>query len=313
LFFIVSDATQLTSCRSSYILHVVLVVLEHSERGGESVSTSSVAYVPARGNFLGGWSDQEAWVGPAAVVNASLGWITEDGRGPYPIVLREGGKEAEFLHDGVGTGLGISSILAAAKYLLAKGNHDPLRTYIPHVLGWEREEGTRGGWQDQIGGIEPGVKLICGWSHRTFAIIHLPRPHWWDHLVLFDTGIRRPSRQIGQVVRQMMINREPSFITALEHNVADAMRVTEFNPFQFASACIEGWQRLCRLVPGMEVKPPNHGSPLIWGHMLFGAGGGGFGVEFVGDPRNRQKVVHELKEAGWWATVPILLHGIEIE
>lgn len=279
----------------------------------EGVMPIQKVLCPARINLLGGWSDQESWRYMAVVVNAAIGWMTDDGRGPYPIVVHRDSKP-EFLHDGMGTGLGVSSILAAGEFLLKRDGQDPDRRYIPHVLGWERDEGTRGGWQDQIGGVEPGVKVTVGYEHREFAIITLPKPAWWDHLVLFDTGVRRPAKEIGQQVRALMVDDDPKFVGALKLNVRDAAQVAKLHdPADFAHACISGWKRLCDVVPKMEVAPPNAGSPLIWGHMLVGAGGGGFGVQFVKNPSDRDAVVAELAAVGLWATKPILLDGVQYE
>lgn len=61
-----------------------------------------------------------------------------------------------------GTGLGTSSILAAAvvKGLLKITNRDDSNEIVARlVLVLEQLMGTGGGWQDQIGGLYPGIKF----------------------------------------------------------------------------------------------------------------------------------------------------------
>ncbi len=264
------------------------------------------AKVPVRVNLLGGWSDQPQWPFSAAVVNAAVGWQKSPGDDPYPIRIDEEGIHSKI--EGIGTGLGASSIIMAAKYLIEKGGKAVLREYVDYVLTWEREEGTQGGWQDQIGGIEPGFKLIETEDHVHFRITTRDSHPVWNHLVLFDTKIRRPSRIVGDKVRALF--RNPKFQRALKENVKEAREYFYCDdPQEFALACLRGWQRLVKFVPQMEIPLPAIRG--VWGSMLVGAGAGGWGIFFVKNPEDRTRVIAELQSYGLPAYLPVLLGGIE--
>lgn len=259
--------------------------------------------LPLRIDLLGGWSDQLTWPSTAAVINASVGW--EGGyMGGYPLrVYRDGNRVAHDLTiSGIGTGLGVSSIIHAGDYIL---NHGLNSGYIDYVLQKEREEGTCGGWQDQIGGVAAGVKLIESDDHHTFSIQVLPEPQIVEHIVLYDTGERRRAQAIGDRVRELFATQH--FAEALAQNVADAKRYFRAEPTVLAKACVVGWQRLCGLVDGMDISPPNCSKVL--GHKLCGAGGGGYGIAFVDNPSDRDHVIKTYRSHGLWATKLILLPG----
>lgn len=260
--------------------------------------------IPVRIDLIGGWSDQLTWPYPAAVINASIGW--EGGyEGGYPIRIRRLGldcQKVESVITGVGTGLGISSILEAGKVLIQNPDAD----YIQHVLDWEQSEGTCGGWQDQIGAVAPGLKLITTDDHKNFSIKTGSNVDVMNHIVLFDTGSRRRSKKIGDKVRRLF--HSESFVDALKQNVASAIEIFDADPRTFALGCCEGWQRLVRLFPGMDIEPPQ--TELVWGHKLVGAGGGGYGVGFVEEPDERDEIIDLYAKHGWWATKPMLLDGI---
>ena len=119
--------------------------------------------LPVRANLLGGWTDQLLWERPAAVINFAMGWHGGF-ENLYPLLTTR--KKIDSKIEGIGTGLGISSILAAAKFLLDCPDGD----YVGHTLDWEWKNGTKGGWQDQIGAIQPGFKLISTSDRKNFTI-----------------------------------------------------------------------------------------------------------------------------------------------
>lgn len=267
-----------------------------------------IAHVPVRVNFLGGWSDQESWPHEAAVVNAAIGWQTRSKRTPYPIAICEQGKVRNAVK-GIGTGLGISSILAAAKYRLDNpGCND--KDCILAVLDYERKIGTFGGWQDQVAVLSGGVTLTTTSDHNTFRFEHQDNHSHpiMDHLVLVDTGIRRPSKMIGDRIRELM--ETAPFHVALSINVSTAKWAFNRGAEDFAWACIDGWKRLVELVPEMEINLPHFEE--TWGHMLVGAGGGGFGLYFVKNPDDRKRVIRRLKTHNLTAHIPVLMDGIKI-
>lgn len=259
--------------------------------------------LPVRVDFAGSWSDQaDDWPHPAAVLNAAVGW---DGK--YPLTLDDEGE----LHSevqGIGTGLGISSILAAGKFLRRHRTGD----YVQAVLDWERRQGTKGGWQDQIGGCVPGLKLITTADHETFDIQRRDDHPILNHLVLFDTGIRRQSKRLGDRVRELMRDPDSGFCQALRRNVAEAPRLFRTDCVQdFAEGSLAAFSRLAEWVPEMSVETPN--SPYAWGSRLVGAGGGGFGIYFCRAPELRPRLLVDLVGRGLWARVPELLPGVQFD
>lgn len=265
--------------------------------------------LPSRLNFTGGWSDQPDWKYPAAVVNASIGWQHDAPYSPY--TMAKGFNRFDSAVEGIGTGLGISSIRAAANFIWDNGSGGDM--YIKAGLMWEKENGTCGGWQDQIGAIEPSLKCIRSANHETFDIEQLDGTDGvldpadlFAHLLLFDTGIRRPARPIGDKVRSLFDSKP--FISALRANVQDAQHAYQMNTERFALAALEGWRRLCDHVPEMAVDlPVLHGAH---GAMLMGAGGGGFGVAFLTAPNNFEVVARKLQnDAGMKSYRPVLLGG----
>jgi galactokinase/mevalonate kinase-like predicted kinase len=263
-------------------------------------------FIPCRINFFGGWSDQLQWKYPAVVVNASIGWQHDKEFSPYPLMLDERGFRSAV--QGVGTGLGISSIRPAAQTIYDADCFLPSNAYIFEALEAERKEGTKGGWQDQIGAIEPGLKCISTSDHETFHIKTIEVPGLFDNLVLFDSGIRRPARAIGEKVRGLFGKKE--FDATLKENVKDARHAFQYDYERFAKQAAEGFNRLCEFVPEMRVK-----LPLLtgsYGSMMLGAGGGGFGVVFLTSADNYCRTAAALEAAGMTAYRPLLLDGVKV-
>lgn len=246
--------------------------------------------LPVRLDLIGGWSDQPVWPYQAAVVNVAVGW-----EGKYPLEIKDG--QVSSLVEGIGTGLGISSILQAGLVLEKDRNAD----YIREVLAWEEKQGTRGGWQDQIGAVEGGLKLLISDDHKTIEVHELVHPIT-EYLVLFDTGIRRAAKTIGDQVRALIGTKK--FDMMLKRNVEAAINIDKMSGEEFAKACIEGWKRLSDFV-AMDVTVPDIG----YGYKLCGAGGGGYGVYFV-KPNKRQEAVEELTSYGLWSRIPEVLQGV---
>ncbi|MFA5927114.1 MAG: hypothetical protein WCT32_02510 [Patescibacteria group bacterium] len=266
---------------------------------------------PVRINLGGGWTDQTDWTGTKAVVNAAVGWIDGDDPDPFPLRMNRGSFHSKVT--GIGTGLGISSIYAAIDFLHKHPKSD--NDYIQYVLDWERRNGTKGGWQDQIGAITPGLKLIQTLDHVDFTITNRDNHPVFDHLVLFDSGVRRPSKEIGDRVRDLFETSE-AFRHALEQNAQDTISSFWSDATTAAEVYIAGWKRLVNFVP--EMAPAQLGYTSILdqlagsrGWMHVGAGGGGWGIVFTTNPENRLSVIDQLSKHQIKAFEPVLLQGIQ--
>lgn len=213
---------------------------------------------------------------------------------------------------GRGTGLGISSIYAAMHYVQAFPERK--RDYIRFVLEYEKAVlGTEGGWQDQIGGIDPGFKLIVtpgdsAKRHNEFIITRRDDHPIVKRMVLFDTKIRRNAGVVGDRVRCLMKN-DKAFRKHLRTIAKMAQECFSGSAEEMIEACNYSWETFVRLVPEMASPKSLPETKLVVGHMLVGAGGGGYGLAFVKDEKSRQEVVDLLTKAGFWATIPVLLPG----
>lgn len=259
-----------------------------------------IVRLPVRIDFIGGWSDQALFDGNGCVVNAAIGW---DGK--YPISVSE--HSVESMVRGIGTGLGISSILAAGKYL----RQFPFAVdYVEKTLEYENATNVRGGWQDPIGGIESGLKLITQIGDE-YCVTQRDDHPLTSHVVLFDTGLRRSSAAIGHQVRSKLKG-SVMFQKELEGICDMACEAfTSSNIRRIADLCLTSWGLLTSYFPDMEYPMPQLSE--CYGYKLVGAGGGGFGIYFVKRPELRQAVVDQLTEKGIWATVPEILSGISYE
>lgn len=108
-----------------------------------------------------------------------------------------------------GSGLGTSSILGSAIIMcIARmfGEHLPQNEIFQRTLYLEQLMTTSGGWQDQIGGVVGGVKLIqtspgmdqtprLSWTNITYPGFDLS-----ERCLLYYTGYRRMAKNILQQI-----------------------------------------------------------------------------------------------------------------
>ena len=255
---------------------------------------------PVRIDLAGGWSDQLGWPFASAVINASATW--GDG---YP--LEYDGRGWRSSVEGIGTGLGISSIRYAVEYLADNPGGD----YTAHVLQRERDAGTLGGWQDALGALEPGLKLLTSADHQQIDVTPLDASVIWPHLLLFDTGTRRDAGRVGGMVRRAMQD-NPGFRAALVANVcaAKSLAVGRHEPRVWMRECCDAFGRLNRHV---DMQVPFPAPAMVYGWKPMGAGGGGYGLAFLREPDDAAAVIAACREAGVWAVRPRLAQGLVTE
>ena len=193
-----------------------------------------------------------------------------------------------------GSGLGTSSILAAACVKALSGFlglEYPKEELYSRVLVMEQIMSTGGGWQDQVGGLCPGVKMISSLPGmkqelrvETLRIPESAMQELQERFCLICTGQRRLARNLLRDVVGRYIGCEPDTLHALNEiqRVAALMRfeLERGHVDDFAALLNEHW-KLSRMV--------DRGSSntlidqiflavddLIDGRMICGAGGGGF-------------------------------------
>ncbi len=210
-----------------------------------------------------------------------------------------------------GSGLGASSIMAGA--LLAAlnrclGRDERLETLIEQVLRLEQMLTTGGGWQDQVGGLVGGCKLI-----RTEP--GLPQAPRWervpvsrslaDHIALVYTGQRRLAKRILRAIMGQYIARDPQVVAVLSEiqdlarAMAEALRAGDAP--EFGRLVARHWEANKTLDPGSTNPFVDELfgalAPYLHGAKLAGAGGGGFAILVLKDPSDTQQINHLLSTA----------------
>lgn len=193
-----------------------------------------------------------------------------------------------------GSGLGTSSILGATVL-------GALSDFCG--LGWSRNEicrrtlaleqllTTGGGWQDQYGGVLPGIKLLQtgeGYDQRPI-VSWLPQqiftaPELRPCHLLYYTGITRTAKGIlAEIVRGMFLNSGPHLSLLGEmksHALEMAGTIQRGNFEEYGRMIARTWNQNRRLDPGTEpeavAEMVRRVSDWTLGCKLPGAGGGGY-------------------------------------
>jgi galactokinase/mevalonate kinase-like predicted kinase len=193
-----------------------------------------------------------------------------------------------------GSGLGTSSIMGAV--LVAVISRVMGRTLAPRqlfneVLRLEQALTTGGGWQDQVGGVAPGAKIVS----TNPGIIPDPRIHYLPSFVidpaangsltlLYYTGITRLAKNILHQVVGRYLSRDRRAMATLRriHDLAPIVADTfsTKDVVTFGKMIDTAWQLNKQLDPNStndEVEMLlSCIRPHIIGAKLLGAGGGGF-------------------------------------
>ncbi len=193
-----------------------------------------------------------------------------------------------------GSGLGASSILGAT--LLAcldrtLGREFSIERTLDRTLALEQLMGTGGGWQDQAGGIAPGVKLVRSspglrqrLSLEPVALGPLQRLLDEGRLLLYFTGYQRLAANVLRGVVARFLAREPAMLRTISELKAGAEQMrgdlARNDTRAFARGLAHYWQLKKSIDPGASpapieslVRPIQHD---LLAHELPGAGGGGF-------------------------------------
>ena len=193
-----------------------------------------------------------------------------------------------------GSGLGTSSILAGA---CVKGIFEftdmPIsdEELYNRVLCMEQLMSTGGGWQDQVGGLAPGIKMVTAGVGLHQKIRCAPvcmsaetLTELENRFLLIYTGQRRLARNLLREVMGRYIDSHPDVVRVLYEiqRVAVLMRfeLEKGNVDGFARLLSDHWELSKRLDAGCTNTCIDQIflaiDDLIDGRMICGAGGGGF-------------------------------------
>lgn len=213
-----------------------------------------------------------------------------------------------------GSGLGTSSILAATVL-------GALSDFCG--LGWDKNEvcnrtlvleqllTTGGGWQDQYGGVLPGVKLLQtgpGFDQNAVAR-RVPDTLFTDptmhpcHL-LYYTGVTRTAKHIlAEIVRGMFLNntRHLDLLGQMKQHALTVFDALQMNNLEcFGRLVRETWQQNKALDagtnPAIIEALCRRVDDLCYGYKLPGAGGGGFMYMVAKDPEAARRIRRMLQD-----------------
>ena len=237
---------------------------------------------------------------PFALQKACLlacGIIPKEGHDLKEILTRLGGgfvMHSEVTNVPKGSGLGTSSILSAAcvkavfEFMGIDCTEDDLYS---HVLAMEQIMSTGGGWQDQVGGVTPGLKFITSnpGVEQKIRVNHIElsdetKAELNERFALIYTGQRRLARNLLRDVIGRYVGNEPDSLFALNEiqKVAALMRfeLERGNVDEFAKLLDYHWELSQKVDKGSTntLIDQIFGSidDLIDGKLVCGAGGGGF-------------------------------------
>ncbi|XP_031978130.1 L-fucose kinase isoform X1 [Corvus moneduloides] len=228
-----------------------------------------------------------------------------------------------------GSGLGTSSILAGAvmaSLYRAAGKAASTESLIHAVLHLEQRLTTGGGWQDQVGGLVPGIKIGRSKAQLPLRVeveqILVPDGFIQtlnDHLLLVYTGKTRLARNLLQDVVRNWYARLPSIVQnadALVSNAEECAQALRQGDLLLLGKCLDCyWQQKKCMAPGCEPlavgRMMDALRPYVHGQCLAGAGGGGF--LYVLTKASRQKEALHRILANTEGLGNFSIHSIEVD
>ena len=210
-----------------------------------------------------------------------------------------------------GSGMGTSSILGSAVVeALGKiaGKDYSVDEVAELTLALEREMHTGGGWEDQMGALVPGVKLLTsksgknqkiGWKRLDPKSEKAFGKYLAEHALLYFTGQKRMARTVLNGVisyyRKNPCDIAKEIIRRLKADAVRAFKAIEKRDWRaFTAAMNAYWINKKALDPG-STNPMVESiiariAPLIDAVTLCGAGGGGFMLIIACDRAAKRKI-----------------------
>ncbi|XP_008061505.2 L-fucose kinase [Carlito syrichta] len=205
-----------------------------------------------------------------------------------------------------GSGLGTSSILAGtalAALQRAAGRVVGMEALIHAVLHLEQVLTTGGGWQDQVGGLMPGIKVGRSQAQLPLKVeveeITVPEGFVQklnDHLLLVYTGKTRLARNLLQDVLRSWYARLPAVVQNAHSLVGQTEECAEAfrqGNLPLLGQCLTSyWEQKKLMAPGCEPLAVRRMmdvlAPHVHGQSLAGAGGGGFLYLLTKEPLQKE-------------------------
>ena len=210
-----------------------------------------------------------------------------------------------------GSGMGTSSILGSA-VVEALGRIAGKAYSVDEVaaltLELEKEMRTGGGWEDQMGALVPGVKLLASrpgsrqritWKRLDPASEKAFAKYLADHALLYFTGQKRMARNVLNGVvsyyRKNPCDIAREIVRRLKADAAKSFAAIRRRDWRtFTAAMNAYWVNKKALDPG-STNPMVESiiariAPLIDAVTLCGAGGGGFMLIIACDRKSRGKI-----------------------
>jgi len=209
--------------------------------------------------------------------------------------------------------LGTSSILAGAVMAVlwrASGKHFTNTDLFHAILYLEQMLTTGGGWQDQVGGLEGGIKVGHSESKLPLYIdmtkLEVPQSviqELNERLLLVYTGKTRLAKNVLQNVIRNWYARNPVIMQSQDRLVKlaweSAQAVMMGNLDQLGECLNQYWKLKKIMAPGCEPQAVANMiealRPHISGVCMAGAGGGGFMYIITKKPQSQQLVEDVLK------------------
>ncbi|XP_048132402.1 bifunctional fucokinase/fucose pyrophosphorylase isoform X4 [Rhodamnia argentea] len=200
-----------------------------------------------------------------------------------------------------GSGLGTSSILAAAvvKGLLQITDGDESNENVARlVLVLEQIMGTGGGWQDQIGGLYPGIKFTTSFPGVPLQLQVVPLlassqliSELQQRLLVVFTGQVRLAHHVLQKVVARYLRRDNLLVSSIKRltELAKTGREVLMNCDidKLGEIMSEAWRLHQELDPYCSNEFVDSlftlADPYCCGYKLVGAGGGGFALLLARD------------------------------
>lgn len=213
-----------------------------------------------------------------------------------------------------GSGLGGSSLLATGILAaLVACYNDPTNTLdqpgliVNAVLNIEQEMGSGGGWQDQIGGMLPGIKLTTtsptetGLAYNVRYCCNQARL-LNQHCLVLDLKSLRISRMVLGLIVARYQQGDPTVLRMLDklpgYAVSCFHALDSGNIACFAAQMLESWRMVIATeaktsLPIVEQIQKICGDDLI-GYKIAGAGGGGYMLLVFKEPDLQPHFIRKL-------------------